>query len=231
MSTVVISRPESDADRVHLSAFLLYFAHLGTFGFGGPIALSAAMRRDLVEARGWITDTEYREGLALAQLALGPLAAQLAIYLGWVRFGVFGATAVAAAFVAPSFLMVLALVAAYTRLGGLPWMQGAFYGIGAVVIAIIARSAQKLVQRTLGRDRLMWLVFGASAIVTAWTVSGTVSKVGRSHEGNGIARCFRKSGCHSRNRLSSRLLRTAQRTCNRRWAPSADQRIGCLPIL
>jgi chromate transporter len=93
--------------------------------------LSAAMRRDLVEARGWITDTEYREGLALAQLAPGPLAAQLAIYLGWVRFGVFGATVVAAGFVVPSFLMVLALAAAYIRLGGLPWMQGAFYGIGA----------------------------------------------------------------------------------------------------
>jgi chromate transporter len=157
-----------------MSALLLYFLRLGTFGFGGPIALSAAMRRDLVEARGWITDAEYREGLALAQLAPGPLAAQLAVYLGWVRFGVFGATAVAAAFVAPSFFMVLALAAAYVRLGGIPWMQGAFYGIGAVVIAIIARSAQKLVQRTLGRDRLMWCVFGVSAIVTAWTESEIV---------------------------------------------------------
>src|SRR6266498_755784 len=124
-------------DRVPLSAFLRYFVRLGSFGFGGPIALTAAMRRDLVETRSWITDGEYREGLALAQLAPGPLAAQLAIYLGWVRFGVLGATAVAAAFIVPSFLMVLALAAVYIRLGGLPWMQGAFYGIGAVVIAII----------------------------------------------------------------------------------------------
>ncbi len=90
MFTVALSRPESDAEPVRLSALLLYFLRLGAFGFGGPIALSAAMRRDLVEARGWITDTEYREGLALAQVAPGPLAAQLAIYLGWVRFGVFG---------------------------------------------------------------------------------------------------------------------------------------------
>src|SRR5258707_9284014 len=115
MSTVVTSRPETDADRVRLSAFLLYFVRLGTFGFGGPIALSAAMRRDLVEERGWISDAEYREGLALAQLAPGPLAAQLAIYLGWVRFGVFGATVVAAAFVLPSFLMVVAPAAVYIR--------------------------------------------------------------------------------------------------------------------
>src|SRR5207244_955564 len=69
-----------------------YFLRLGTFGFGGPIALTVAMQRDLVQGRRWITTAEYKEGLALAQLAPGPLAAQLAIYLGWVRFGVLGAT-------------------------------------------------------------------------------------------------------------------------------------------
>src|SRR5438876_708642 len=157
-----------------LRALVLYFARLGTFGFGGPIVLTATMRKDLVETRGWITEGEYREGLALAQLAPGPLAAQLAIYLGWVRFGVFGATAVAFSFIAPSFVMVIGLAAAYVRLGGLPWMQGAFYGIGAVVIAIIARSAQKLVQRTLSKDRLLWLVFAVSAATTAWTESEIV---------------------------------------------------------
>jgi chromate transporter len=152
-----------------LGAYLLYFLKLGSLGFGGPIALTGAMHRDLVESRGWITETEYREGLALAQLAPGPLAAQLAIYLGWVRFGISGATAVALAFILPSFLMVLALAAAYVHFGGLPWMQGAFYGIGAAVIAIIARSAQKLVSKTLKKDRLLWAVFALSALVTAWT--------------------------------------------------------------
>lgn len=154
-----------------LRALCLYFLHLGALGFGGPIALTAAMRRDLVEEKRWISDSEFREGLALAQLAPGPLAAQLAIYLGWVRFGVFGATVVAFCFIAPSFLMVLALAGVYVRLGGLPWMRGAFYGIGAAVIAIIARGAQKLVRRTLGKDRALWIVFGVSAVVTAWTES------------------------------------------------------------
>ena len=80
--------------------------------------------------RRWITEADYREGLALAQLAPGPLAAQLAIYLGWARGGALGAALVAIAFVLPSFVMVLALSAAYLRFGGLSWMQGAFYGIG-----------------------------------------------------------------------------------------------------
>jgi chromate transporter len=151
--------------------FLLYFLRLGTLGFGGPIALAGHMQQDLVEQRGWISAQEYKEGLALAQLAPGPLAAQLAMYLGWVRARGLGSTLVALAFVGPSFLMVLVLSELYVRFGGLPWMRGLFYGIGASVIAIIARSVLKLVQMTLGRDQLLWALFIASALVTAWTES------------------------------------------------------------
>src|SRR5437870_2031671 len=152
-----------------LRDFLLYFLRLGTLGFGGPIALAGYMQRDLVERRRWISREDYVQGLALAQLAPGPLAAQLAMYLGWVRAGVLGATLVSAAFILPSFVMVLGLSVLYVRWGGLSWMQGAFYGIGAAVIAIIARSAVKLVRMTLTKDWLLWCLFGASAVVTAWT--------------------------------------------------------------
>jgi len=151
--------------------FLLYFLRLGTFGFGGPIALAGYMQRDLVERRRWISKQDYVQGVALAQLAPGPLAAQLAMYLGWVKAGVRGATLVSAAFILPSFVMVLVLSALYVRYGGLPWMQQAFYGIGAAVIAIIARSAFKLVKMTLAKDRLLWAVFLVSGVTTAWTES------------------------------------------------------------
>ncbi len=157
-----------------MRGLFMYFLQLGTFGFGGPIALAGYMQRDLVERRGWFTKEEYLEGLALAQLAPGPLAAQLAMYLGWARGGVLGATLVGAAFILPSFIMVLGLSALYVRFGGLPWMQGVFYGIGAAVIAIIGRSAVKLVRLTLARDWLMWGIFGVSGIVTAWTESEIV---------------------------------------------------------
>jgi chromate transporter len=154
-----------------LRDLLKYFLTLGTVGFGGPIALAGYMQRDLVERRGWITKKDYVEGLALAQLAPGPLAAQLAIYLGWVKGGLWGATGAAGAFILPSFVMVLGISALYVRFGGMPWMQSAFYGIGAAVIAIIARSALKLVKMTLGKDRLLWVLFAASALATAWTES------------------------------------------------------------
>src|SRR5881396_1104345 len=155
--------------RATLREFVVYFLKLGTLGFGGPIALAGYMQRDLVDERGWIAPDDYKQGLALAQLAPGPLAAQLAIYLGWVRGRVLGATLVGIAFVAPSFLMVLILSALYLKFGGLAWMQALFYGIGAAVIAIIAWSAARLARTTLGRDRLLWGLFAVSLIVTAWT--------------------------------------------------------------
>src|SRR5947208_3239236 len=96
-----------------LGQLALYVLRLGTLGFGGPVALVGYMHRDLVERRRWISEADYREGLTLAQLMPGPLAAQLAIYLGYVHYGVLGATLVGAAFVLPSFLMVLALGWAY----------------------------------------------------------------------------------------------------------------------
>lgn len=157
-----------------LRELVVYFLRLGAVGFGGPIALAGYMQRDLVETRRWVAKEDYLEGLALAQLAPGPLATQLAIYLGWVRARTLGATLVGFAFVLPSFLMVLAISALYLQYGGLAWIQGMMYGVGAAVIAIIVRSAAKLTKLTLGKDRLLWSAFGVSALVTAWTESERV---------------------------------------------------------
>lgn len=149
-----------------LRQLMLYFLKLGTIGFGGPVALVGYMHRDLVEKRKWITEEDYKEGLALAQLAPGPLAAQLSIYLGFVHYRIAGATIAGIAFVLPSFLMVLALGYAYVRAGGLPWMQAVFYGIGAAVIGIIAMSSYKLKKKSLGKDWLLWGIAIILAITT-----------------------------------------------------------------
>jgi chromate transporter len=154
-----------------LSQMVAYMLRLGTLGFGGPVALVGYMRRDLVEERGWISEADYKEGLALAQLAPGPLAAQLGIYLGYVHYRLMGATLAGLAFVLPSFLMVVALGWAYVRFGGIPWMQAVFYGVGAAVSGIIAMSTKKLAEKTLGRDRLLWALFLLLAVVTIVTES------------------------------------------------------------
>jgi chromate transporter len=154
-----------------LGQMALYMLKLGTVGFGGPVALVGYMRRDLVERRGWITEADYREGLALAQMMPGPLAAQLGIYLGFVHYRLLGATVAGLAFVLPSFLMVVALGWAYAHFGGLSWMQAVFYGVGAAVVGIIAMSAYRLTTKTLGADRLLWIIYLTLAVVTVATES------------------------------------------------------------
>src|SRR6185295_9892193 len=158
--------PATTTTRASLAELVRYFLYLGTFGFGGPVALIGFMHRDLVERRRWVDEDEYRLGVALAQIMPGPLAAQLAIALGYFQRGVLGATAVGLAFVVPSFIMVIGISIAYRRFGGLWWMQALFYGIGAAVIAIITIAAYKLARSTNKRDPLLWSVFIALALVT-----------------------------------------------------------------
>lgn len=155
------------APAYRLPQLLFYFIKLGTLGFGGPVALVAAMERDLVERRQWIEPEAFKQGLTLAQLAPGPLAAQLAIYLGYAHYGVPGATLTGLAFILPSFLMVVGLGMLYVRFGSGDLIQAVFYGVGAAIIGIIVRSAHRLSQRTLGRDPLAWGIFVAVAAVTA----------------------------------------------------------------
>ena len=188
-----------------LWALIRYFLRLGSLGFGGPVALIGYMHRDLVAERRWISDADYHEGLALAQLAPGPLAAQLAIYLGYVHYRLRGATLVGLAFVLPSFLMVLALSVAYTAYGGLPWMQAVFYGVGAGVIGIIGVSATKLTRKSLGPDRWLWAYYGVAAAVTVVTHTEPVLLF----LGAGVVQWLRKAPPTGWFRRSGRVLAVA----------------------
>ncbi|MDP9177017.1 MAG: chromate efflux transporter [Gemmatimonadota bacterium] len=144
----------------------LYFLRLGATGFGGPIALVARMRRELVEERRWMSDEDFGNGLALSQLAPGPLAAQLAMYIGWVWGGMRGAAAASVAFIAPSFLIVIVFAALYRRADGIPWLVAMFSGVVPAVIVIIGRSAVRLWRTTLGSDSGLWLIAAINAVAT-----------------------------------------------------------------
>jgi chromate transporter len=160
-----------------LIQLIIYFLKLGTWGFGGPVALVGYMHRDLVDERAWLTEEEYREGLALAQLAPGPLAAQLGIYIGFVHYRFWGAILTGLAFVLPSFIMVVTLGMFYQAYSGLPWMREVFYGVGAAVIGIIAVSAYKLTLKTVGKINLaaikanwiLWAFYLVAAVITVVT--------------------------------------------------------------
>lgn len=150
---------------------LRYFLRLGVVGFGGPIATVGYMQRDLVEQRGWIKREDFLDGVALGQAMPGPLAAQVAMWIGYLRRGAWGAIAVAAAFIGPSFLMVIAAGALYALYSGTGIVQALFYGIGPAVMAIIAIAAYKLLKLTDRRDWRLWAISAAVFAVTAITGS------------------------------------------------------------
>jgi len=173
---------ESMAPVYSLRQLTGYFFRLGYIGFGGPVALVGYMHRDLVEQKRWISEDDYKEGLALAQLAPGPLAAQLCIYIGFVHYRVLGATLTGLVFIIPSFFMVVGLGIAYKMFGGLPWMQAIFYGVGAAVIGIILLSSYKLTIKSVSKLNikairhgwLLWIFYLTGLIVTVLTQSEEV---------------------------------------------------------
>lgn len=151
-----------------LGAFIWYFLRLGLTGFGGPVALANYMRRDLVERYGWIDAGEYDEGLAIATACPGPLAYQLAVYCGYITHGIIGALSVATAFAAAPFLIVIGIAALYVRFGSTWQLQAIFYGVGPVVIAIIAKSCWDLGRKTLRGE---WMAYAFAVTACAITVT------------------------------------------------------------
>ncbi|MDQ3434950.1 MAG: chromate efflux transporter [Actinomycetota bacterium] len=150
-----------------LAGLVFYFLRLGSWGFGGPIALVGYMHRDLVEERGWYTQAEYQQGMAIAQTMPGPLAAQLAMWLGYLERGSRGALAVSVAFVLPPFLIVTAVAVLYAEYQGLAWVQAVFFGVGPAVLTIVAIAAVKLARSTNGRDPVRWGIAAVLCLVTA----------------------------------------------------------------
>lgn len=165
-------RSEEDSAKlrvVPLPALLRYFVGLGTWGFGGPIATVGYIQRDLVERRRWVSRTDFLDGVALGQATPGPLAAQVVMWIGFLRAGALGALATSVAFVTPSFLLVLAVAIAYARYQGLPIVQALFTGIAPTVMAIIAVAAYKLARLTNRTDARLWTISGVLGVATAVT--------------------------------------------------------------
>src|SRR5918911_1117259 len=163
--------PAADLTRAHeptIWDFARYFLWLGTTGFGGPVALVGEMRRDLMEQRGWVSEKDFVEGVAVSQTLPGPFAAQLAMWIGYIKAGAFGATLCAVAFILPPFLLVTAIAAVYVAFEGLPWMQAVFYGIGPAAVALILLSMWGLMKLVL-RDRKGMVIFLVCAVVTVAT--------------------------------------------------------------
>src|SRR5213079_662635 len=167
MSHGVAQSSGSPSSERTLAGLVRYFLKLGGSGFGGPIALVGYMQRDLVEERGWFSEAEFQQGLAVGQMMPGPLAAQTAMWLGYLTAGARGAVAIAVPFVMPPFLIVTAVAVFYAQYRGLSWVHAVFLGVGPAVLAIIAVAAYKLARSTNKRDPVLWAIAMVLCAVTA----------------------------------------------------------------
>jgi chromate transporter len=162
---------------VSFGRLLRYFLVLGAVGWGGPIAVVGYMQRDLVTKYGWISEQDFLDGVALGQIMPGPLAAQVAMWVGYLRRGALGAAAVAAAFIAPSFVFVFGVAALYVHYSGLPPVLAVFRGITPVVMGIMALTAYKLLRFTDGKDKRAWAISAVLFAATAFTGNEPVALV------------------------------------------------------
>jgi chromate transporter len=144
---------------------VIYFLRLGTFGFGGPVALCGLMEKELVQDRGWLTRQEMRDAIAISQSLPGPLAIQVGIFASYLRGGFWGAWAGGWAFILPNFLIVAVLGALYVHFGGLSWMTAIFYGVSPAVIALILHSCWRLAKLGM-EDWLQWVIAVFCFVIT-----------------------------------------------------------------
>jgi len=125
------------------------FLKLGTIGFGGPQAHIAMQNDEVVVRRQWMTQEQFTDGMAVCEMLPGPASTQMGIYIGYLRAGQIGALVSGLSFIAPAFLIVVALSWGYFAFQGIPQIQDLFLGVSPVVVAIILGFCWKLGKKSV----------------------------------------------------------------------------------
>ena len=138
-----------------------FWVWLGFVNFGGPAGQISLMHQQLVERRRWIDEGRFLHALSYCMVLPGPEATQLATYVGWLLHRTRGGLVAGVAFVLPSFFLLLGLSWVFVTHGDLRWVAGAFAGVAAAVVAIVAQAVVRL-SRTAFANGLMIAVAIAS---------------------------------------------------------------------
>ena len=146
---------------------------LGATSYGGP-AIMGIMQAELQEKKKWVSKERFLEGLSVANMLPGATATQLGIFLGYARGGWWGGLIGGLCFVAPAFVIMLALTMAYATLGFTPIARGALYGLGPVVIGLFAVAVYRLGKSSMSTvpEAVLGLVAAAASL---WTPLGIVA--------------------------------------------------------
>jgi chromate transporter len=145
------------------------FLRIGATGFGGVMVLIGMLQEHFVERRRAVTAQEFAEGVAIGQVLPGPVAIDAAIYLGYRLHGWLGALAASVGMILPAFLLMLALTPLYLHYGIVPQVQGFFFGVRPVVVALILAAGWRLGKRSLSRAGTVVI---AAAVLAAMLLGG-----------------------------------------------------------
>ena len=153
-----------------------FWLKLGFINFGGPAGQIAIMGHELLDRRRWISERDFMAGLSFANLLPGPEAQQLATYIGWRLHGLKGALAAGILFVVPGAIVLWLLAWAAAAWGSVPAVAAVFWGMSAVVIAIIVGAGWRLGQRIVKRPAS--LVIAAVTLIAFHLADLTQQNVG-----------------------------------------------------
>ena len=147
------------------------FLRIGATSYGGP-AIVAQIRKTTVQEKRWLSEDEFRESLAFAQMLPGPIATQTAAHIGWRLHRGVGVLLAMLAYNSPAFLLMLGLSAAYFRYERVPLVHSAFRGLGAAVVGIVVQSILSMAQPALRNWRGLviaglaaWAFFGGANVL------------------------------------------------------------------
>ncbi|XVS67306.1 chromate efflux transporter [Actinosynnema sp. CA-299493] len=162
--------------RVGLGTIVREWGRIGCVGFGGPPAHIALLRDLCVTRRGWLSDREFEDGIAVTNLLPGPASTQLAILCAWRLRGAVGAVVGGVCFIVPGLLLILALAVLFLADDAPAWVTGAAAGAGAAVPAVAAHAAWGLIPgsyRRVGTARVArarwWSYLAVGAVAAAVT--------------------------------------------------------------
>ena len=169
MSAPAPDAVQTDQPPVPFGEALRFWVYLGFINFGGPAGQIATMHKELVDRKRWISEQAYLRALNFCTLLPGPEAQQLATYIGWRLHGIPGGIVAGAFFVIPSIFVLLALSWLSVAHMDVPAIAGLFYGVQAVVIAIVVEAVVRIGKRAL-KHRALY-AFAAAAFIALYGFS------------------------------------------------------------
>src|SRR3712207_93640 len=169
MTVATVGATQAEEPAVPFGEALRFWVYLGFINFGGPAGQIATMHKELVDRKRWISEQAYLRALNFCTLLPGPEAQQLATYIGWRLHGIPGGIVAGAFFVIPSIFVLLALSWLSVAHTDVPAIAGLFYGVQAVVIAIVVEAVLRIGKRAL-KHRALY-AFAAAAFIALYVFS------------------------------------------------------------